>query len=130
MDASALFLWLTGEAGVADAGVVWLIPSFAEVELTNILWKSTRSGRLSRREAEVLRENFAELPLEKVESSSLLDDAWTLSLSTGLTVYDSLYAALASARGATLVTADRKLANKAVVAGIQVQLVSLPPSIG
>jgi predicted nucleic acid-binding protein len=51
-----------------------------------------------------------DVPLRVVSLRSLAVDALALAREIGLSVYDATYALLAEATGATLVTADRRLA--------------------
>jgi hypothetical protein len=53
--------------------------------------------------------DFRRFPLEVHSAELLLESAWVIARETGLTVYDSLYVALAVAQTAPLVTADRRL---------------------
>ena len=54
---------------------------------------------------------YLALPLRLVSLRRLAPDALTLALTHGLSVYDACYLTLARALGATLVTADRRLAE-------------------
>jgi predicted nucleic acid-binding protein len=54
-----------------------------------------------------------EVPLRVVSLRSLAVDALALAREIGLSVYDATYVLLTEATGATLVTADRRLAATA-----------------
>jgi len=91
-----------------------LAPELIIAELGNVLWKKELSGELARDEIQLIGETMANsFPAELTEARLLLPAALELALDLKLTVYDSLYLALAIVKRATLVTADKKLAKLA-----------------
>jgi predicted nucleic acid-binding protein len=60
--------------------------------------------------AEAVRQLKA-LKLPTVSAEDLLEDALSLALQSGQTVYDSLYITLALRSGGEMITADERLAN-------------------
>jgi predicted nucleic acid-binding protein len=115
VDASVAVKWLVPEvhSGAARAllraGSVLLAPDLIRAEVGNVLWKRWRRGELDAAEVDAALADFRGFPLEVHSAEPLLESAWAIARATGLTVYDSLYAALAVAQPAPLVTADRCL---------------------
>lgn len=88
-----------------------LVPDLFWVELGNVLWKAIRRGRCTRIVADTGLRDIKERELITVPSQSLIEAALDIAIAYNRSVYDSTYVALASRRGAQLVTADEKLAN-------------------
>jgi predicted nucleic acid-binding protein len=115
VDASVAVQWFVPEAhssaarGLLRAGISLLAPDLIRAEVGNVLWKRWRRGELDAAEVEAALADFRRLPLEVHSAEPLLESAWAIARETGLTVYDSLYVALAVAHQAPLVTADRRL---------------------
>jgi len=87
------------------------IPHLCVPEVTNALRTLVRRGELSEARARVAVEDLADLPAQRHPAEPLLGRVWELRDS--VTAYDALYLALAEALGATLFTADRRLAASA-----------------
>lgn len=90
-----------------------LVPDLVYAEVAHVLARYAKTGRLTRSQIsralhEVLRLSLTVRPL-----SALAGPALKLSIDRGVSVYDACYLALAEATGATLVTADRVLADAA-----------------
>jgi len=119
LDASALVrvFFHTGDA--PPEAVTVMAPSFLPVEFGNVLWKYIRGGFITEGEAFEVWEAFLGIGISLHDSKGLVPEALRFGASHGLTVYDSLYAVLAKREDATLVTADRKLFEKAGAAAIQ-----------
>ncbi|WP_053207921.1 type II toxin-antitoxin system VapC family toxin [Jiangella muralis] len=66
-------------------------------------------GILTEARAAALIDGLVNWPLSVAQSAPLLRDAWTMR--NNITIHDGLYVALARHLGATLVTADQKLAK-------------------
>jgi len=115
VDASVAVKWLLPEvhSGAARAllraEVDLLAPDLIRAEVGNVLWKRWRRGDLNAAEVDAALDDFRRFPLEVHSAELLLESAWVIARETGLTVYDSLYVALAVAQQAPLVTADRRL---------------------
>jgi len=77
-------------------------------EVSNAIWKAFRRGYLSRDEAVKafnLLKSFMEV-LDVRNEVEYMDEAFKISLETGLTIYDSLYLALARSEKKQLLTLD------------------------
>ncbi len=100
-------------AAATRAEVILLAPELWWAELGQVLWRKETAGLLRAAEVDLVVEAASQLPIESVPHRALLPEALRLARSTGLTVYDALFLALARARGADLVTADDRLAEAA-----------------
>ncbi len=88
-----------------------LAPELIVAEMGNVLWKKELSGELTRGEVHLIGETLASsFPAELMDNRLLLSAALELSTNLKMTLYDSLYLALAIVKKAQLVTADKKLA--------------------
>jgi predicted nucleic acid-binding protein len=91
-----------------------LAPELIVAEMGNVLWKKELSGELARGEVHLIGETLANsFPAELMDNRLLLSAALELSTNLKMTLYDSLYLALAIVKKAQLVTADKKLAKLA-----------------
>lgn len=87
------------------------VPDLFWAELGNILWKAVRTRRIPEKAAIQALRNMLHYGLPTVSATLLAEDALTIALSTGRTVYDAMYVALAIQRESTFVTADERLVN-------------------
>ncbi|MGH2998723.1 MAG: type II toxin-antitoxin system VapC family toxin [Gaiellaceae bacterium] len=85
-------------------------PELACLEVANSLRTYVRAKRVTRDGAIARLDEMLRWPIATVRLSELATGALTVGLDRGLTPYDACYVVLAELRGATLVTADRKLA--------------------
>ena len=127
VDASVLYRIITGGIDAADYPGGMAAPMLLKVEITNILWKYVKFNKMLRNEAAFLRSKFHGFPITFHDDALLLDAAWDISLAYDLTVYDSLYAALAQREKTTLLTADRRLADKAQNLGVATSFIAYKP---
>ncbi len=81
-------------------------PIWAEVG--NALYKRVIRKEITLEEASAILKDFLRFPLLTYASKSLLDAAWAFAGRFSLSVYDSLYLALAAGLNCSLVTADKK----------------------
>lgn len=98
-------------------------PDLIYGEVANALLRYVRAGQLAASDAEKAMQLILAVPIRVVSLRSLAADALTLAHRLGLSVYDATYVLLTEATGATLVTADRRLAAA-------VERVALIPSGG
>jgi predicted nucleic acid-binding protein len=119
VDASVIIKLLTPEAGSEEAErllerhrtgeLLLLAPEFVLLEASNVM----RYKRKTSAEISVYVQTLYDLELHLEHLSEvLLERAASLALERDMSVYDALYAALAEAAGAPLVTADQELAQK------------------
>jgi len=87
------------------------VPDLFYAEFANILWKAERRGRCDARTGDAAVEEILRANLPTFPGRPLVKQAAAIARNHDRTVYDSLYLALAVELGATLVTADEKLAR-------------------
>jgi predicted nucleic acid-binding protein len=128
VDSSALVAYLLEESGfegvrdVLAAGASG--PGFLAAETANAILEASRSGRIDAETAAtaigamggLLERSNIELYPEK----DLIEAAFRMAAEHGLTVYDSLFLALAAKLGGSLASRDRKQWEAAVKLGIEV----------
>lgn len=101
----------------AYVGAAWrtetsiLTPDLALAEVTQVLRKKEQAKFLEPSEVDETLAAILALPLEIVAHRDLMPDALNLAREKNLTVYDSLFLALAIKKNAILITADRELAR-------------------
>lgn len=124
LDASVAVKWvlpakgepLIDEAGdllkrYANSEISFVVPDLFWAETTNVLWKATRQGRLTRPEAQAALVSLEQRNFPTVSSRVLVTEAYAIATAFDCTVYDGLYVALAVASNARLITADQRLAT-------------------
>jgi predicted nucleic acid-binding protein len=94
-----------------EGRVVGWAPDLLYAELAHTLREHVRSGVLGGEDARQLLGYYVRLPLRNEALRRLAGSAFNTSLGHGISVYDCCYLALARALDATLVTADRRLAE-------------------
>lgn len=117
VDASVVIKWALPERHAAEARRLlssdepFIAPALLPVELGNILWKKTRSGELTPRQAtEALVQLSSSVRVEP-ETAAQLQAALHFAIRYDRTMYDSLYIVLALVEECPFVTADRRLYN-------------------
>jgi predicted nucleic acid-binding protein len=97
-----------------------IVPDCAYIECASALWKKWRyEGYDPACVLEALR-SLGSIDCAVIESAPLLEDAVDIALSLAHPVYDCIYVALAVQEGVALITADAKLREVAVTAGVDV----------
>lgn len=91
--------------------VAFYAPDLILPEVGNIIWKKVIFSGLDISDAKAAITKFDSIPFELIDSSSLFDDAFSISVSFKRTFYDSLYLAAANDLECDLVTADERLYN-------------------
>ena len=89
----------------------FLVPDLFWVELANALWKAVRRAEISADNAVAAISFVRDLGIATVSSLDLVPQALNVAVTSGRTVYDSLYVALAMQSKSELITADERLAN-------------------
>ena len=80
-----------------------------DLEVTSVWRGLVRGGRVPAAQVEAALEDLRDVPIQRVEHTSLLPRCWELR--ENLSVYDAAYVALAEALGVTLLIGDRRLAK-------------------
>ena len=80
-----------------------------DLEVTSVWRGLVRGGRVPAARVEAALEDLRDVPIQRVEHTSLLPRCWELR--ENLSVYDAAYVALAEALGVTLLTGYRRLAK-------------------
>jgi predicted nucleic acid-binding protein len=88
-----------------------MVPDLFWAEMSNILWKAARTGRITRRIAQEATDELLALNLETRTSKALAGDALRLALAYDRPVCDSIYVALSVITARPLLTADERLVN-------------------
>lgn len=84
-----------------------VLPCFAWAEVASVLRKKVRSGLLSSDEASQLYQAFSDLPIEYIDGEDIRVRAWEIAEQYGLlTLYDSVFLAVAEKESAQYWTAD------------------------
>ena len=94
-------------------------------ESVNAIWMRFRRGEMSLTDARITIEALKEILDKAVRVEGelpYLDEAVNISFSQGVTIYDSLYIAMAKKKGLQLVTADEIQANAAAAEKMSVTL--------
>ena len=118
VDASVAMKWYLPEDGSAEASTLLehpgplIAPDLLIAEFGNVIWKRARKGELSHAEAEEIIDAFISSgPVELWPASLFLRPAFDIAFRWQLTVYDSLYLALALAEDCPLITADSRFSQ-------------------
>ena len=125
IDASALAKFILKEKGweeVAEelkAGT--LSVDLVAKEVANAVWKRSREGAASHEESKIMLKALKEI-LEKavkVEGElTYLDGAIEIAFKRDITIYDSLYIAMAKEKGLKLLSADKTQASVAAAENV------------
>ena len=86
-----------------------IAPELLVAEMANVIVKKRKRGELRDDESVVLLSDLLSVPVRLLPHSPILSKAFELAWEHNLTVYDTLYLALAEERGAVLFTADDRL---------------------
>jgi|SRR3989344_2587493 len=116
VDASIAVKWFTNEGDTKDAlkirdahingEIVIIVPDLIFLEVLNAF----KYKKLDKESLNNVNENLWDLQLHVEKMNSyILDKAISISLEYDLTLYDSMYAAIAQIHGCPLITADEKL---------------------
>ncbi|AQP44695.1 type II toxin-antitoxin system VapC family toxin [Tessaracoccus flavus] len=115
IDASVLAVALLDDGRDGDAvrdrlrGEQLAAPALIDLEVASVWRGLARGGHLDPRRVRLALDDLQELPLQRVEHTSLLWRCWELR--DNLTIYDAAYVALAEALQAPLLTGERRLAR-------------------
>jgi len=119
VDASVAIKWFVTEPGTEEAlalletGSVLHAPDLIIAETCNIGWRKARVGEILPEDVKVIARDLCRSFQEIVPGDLLSARAVEIALALNHPVYDAFYLALAEARDLPLVTADRRLADRA-----------------
>jgi predicted nucleic acid-binding protein len=85
-------------------------PDLLYAEVANTVLVQQRGGRLPQDRARRVLDATVAMPFATETFKSLAVPAWIVASERGLSAYDACYVVLAETMGATLITADRRLA--------------------
>jgi len=88
-----------------------MVPDLFWSELGNVFWKSSLRGRLSKDQAANSITQARQLGLLVLPTIDLVSQAFKIAVTSGRTVYDSIYIAAAVSENTELLTADERLVN-------------------
>lgn len=117
VDASVVVKWAVAEEHSEQALALLKLrrlvaPAHWLSESVNAVWGKAHRGEITTSKAESAAGLLLGAPVTSIPLAGLVKRALALSLATGVTVYDTLYVALAFEREVEFITADRKLARK------------------
>ena len=124
VDASIAVQWIAQEPGTESAtrlvraNVLLVAPDIMPIEAANACWKKAQRGDMPAVDAEPALATLLAFGLELVPSLGLLSRALRLAVELQHPIYDCLYLALASGRGAPIATADAGLRRVAERVGL------------
>jgi predicted nucleic acid-binding protein len=103
---------------LANSPVVFIAPELVMLELAGIAAKKVRGGEIGHDAGAVMLDSAPRLFDEFAPNQPHLARAFELASRHSISVCDGLYLALAEARRTVLVTADMKLVERALAAGL------------
>lgn len=115
VDASVLAVALVDDGPDGDAirhrlrGEQLAAPALIDLEVASVWRGRARGGHLNPRRVGLALDDLRDLPIQRVEHTSLLARCWELR--ENLTIYDAVYVALAEALQAPLITGDQRLSR-------------------
>jgi predicted nucleic acid-binding protein len=132
VDASVAFKWFIVDEDWTDRAMLIadaiaagnervIAPDLIAIELASSLAVAARRGRVPLEELAPLIDDALEYcrTMELFRSTDLLKDAAAISVQSGCSVYDGLYAALAGRERVPLISADRRLVELCRARSIQ-----------
>ncbi len=117
IDASVAIKWLLPEDGsefalsILEQGFSLAAPDLIVSEIGNVLWKKSRTGKISPLASVRLLTEFQNLSMRIISSAQIATIALGIAQRCDRSYYDSLYLALAETLEVSLVTADQKFVN-------------------
>ncbi|MBV9813777.1 MAG: type II toxin-antitoxin system VapC family toxin [Acetobacteraceae bacterium] len=123
VDASVALKWFVSEddseaaLGLLDSPELLIAPDLVVAEVSNAAWRAVRSGFMKPEQQDEAASRIGFAFDELVSLASLASRTVAISRLLAHPVYDCFYLALAEARSATLITADRRFLLR--IAGTQ-----------
>lgn len=94
---------------IDDASMGLHVPHLLDIEVVSALRRFVGDGSIDDEDAKAAIDDLMALDLQRHSHEALLERVWALR--ANVTAYDAVYAALAEALEATLITCDGKLAR-------------------
>jgi len=91
-----------------------IAPELLLAEAANVINKIRKSGKIDDSESDQLLSDILSVPVRLFPHQPVITRAFDLAREHNLTVYDTLYLALAENHGAVIFSADRKLLKTAI----------------
>jgi predicted nucleic acid-binding protein len=95
----------------AKGEIEFMVPDLFWAEFGNVLWKAVRTSRIPAKAATQALIEMLNYSLPTLGGRGLAEDALAIAVSTGRTVYDAMYVALAVQQESTFISADERLVN-------------------
>jgi predicted nucleic acid-binding protein len=117
VDACVVVKWLIPETFSLDAARLLddtnelIAPDLLIPEVGNVLWKKIRLREITLAEGGEALALFQSAPVKLYECAELLEEAFKIANTSGRSIYDCFYLALAIQEKCQMVTADEKLCN-------------------
>jgi len=115
VDASVVIKWFVPEIYSEEARRLlradhqYFAPDLLYAETSNAIWKKVRRGELSSDQGRRLVADLESIAIDTVPTRALANDAYTLAIATGCSVYDCMYLALGVRLDTKMITADERL---------------------
>ncbi len=100
-------------AQASENAVELWVPEFCLLECANVLWKAARFRGLPAEQAAQLLVDLVAFPFNVTPVGDLLPRALALGLAHGLSIYDSIYIAMAERLTCPLITVDGRQSQAA-----------------
>jgi predicted nucleic acid-binding protein len=134
IDASVTLSWLlldeiddfAKESAIELANDSAIVPAIFPAEVTNALVMAHRRGRIERTIVTDGLRDLGQLPIVVESARIAMEDEVDLSIKHGLSIYDSMYLALARRQRIALVTRDNRLADAAAKENVVVKYAPVP----
>ncbi len=117
-------------AHLANPQTDFSVPDLFYIESANTLWKYVWAGLYAATDVPDDLAALKALPLGRVPTAELMEEAVNIALTYGITAYDGSYVALSERIKAPLLTLDQKLINALATAPFDVRWFvdfSIPP---
>jgi len=117
VDASVSAKWVIEEDYSANAALLLRYdalhaPDHWQAEAVNVLWSKVAKGDLTAADAQERMIVLLRAPVAGTPIAELMPRAFAISVACAVTIYDSLYIALAEKRNIPFVTADARLIRR------------------
>lgn len=95
-----------------EAGTILRVPTLIDYEVANVVRSAVLSKRYSSEDANATISLYRSIPIEREPFGGLFNDALSLSIAYGSSIYDAAFVATARKYRCLFYTFDKKLAKK------------------